>query len=251
MFNAIAVKRDSLGIKSRANMAGAINYAKSGWDVPPLYVECKESCGGSPPILMADMKGTRFRDLDIDTTWEDPPKPVSLSISPHLLSESASMSTASFPPKPVSPNVEAESQPGFSSIETAPQPTSPSVEAESQPGSPSIKTASQPTSPNMEAKSQSMSPNVEAASQSKSSSAKAAFQSTVPSAEAASRFRSSSAASPSPLLSIALAEPVSELTISSLRETSSPSEELVPSSSSLAISASFATCTSLRRVRLL
>lgn len=55
-----------------ANLSGAINYAKPDWDVPPLYVECQNSCTGSEPIRVADFKIGRLRSLDIDTAWEDP-----------------------------------------------------------------------------------------------------------------------------------------------------------------------------------
>ena len=53
-----------------ANLAGAINYAKSDWDVPINYVECQKDCTGSDPIRVTDFKVSKLRDLDIDTEWE-------------------------------------------------------------------------------------------------------------------------------------------------------------------------------------
>lgn len=54
-----------------ANMAGAMNYAKPDWDVPPLYRECQKDCTGSEPICVADFQIGRLRPLDIDTAWEN------------------------------------------------------------------------------------------------------------------------------------------------------------------------------------
>ena len=88
--------------------------------MPSLYVECQESYGVSP-ILVADMKVSRLRRLEIDTTWENRPKPASLFISPYPLLESASSSTASFTLKSASPNVETASQPRSPSVGAASQ----------------------------------------------------------------------------------------------------------------------------------
>ena len=52
-----------------ANLAGAINYTKSDWQLPPLYREC-EGCSSSEPIRAVDFKISRLRSLDIPTQWE-------------------------------------------------------------------------------------------------------------------------------------------------------------------------------------
>ena len=65
------------GINLGANMAEAINYSEDDWIVSPLYRECRQNrlpCPKTKPMRVMDMNMENFRPLDIDTSWEDPPK---------------------------------------------------------------------------------------------------------------------------------------------------------------------------------
>lgn len=67
------------GINLDPNLAEAINYTEPDWIAPPLYTACCRKkfkwCPGIDPIRLSDMEIREPRPLDIDTTWEDPPRP--------------------------------------------------------------------------------------------------------------------------------------------------------------------------------
>jgi len=67
------------GINLDPNLAEAINYTEPDWIAPPLYTACYRKkfkwCSGIDPIRLSDMEIREPRPLDINTTWEDPPRP--------------------------------------------------------------------------------------------------------------------------------------------------------------------------------
>ena len=65
------------GLNLGFNIAEAINYSDSEWTCPPLYLECRRGkpCHQDSPMSIKDMEIKKFRPLEIDTSWEDPPSP--------------------------------------------------------------------------------------------------------------------------------------------------------------------------------
>ena len=68
------------GINLGPNLAEAINYTEPDWIASPLYTACCRKkfgwCPNIDPIRLSDMEIRELRPLDIDTSWEDPPRTI-------------------------------------------------------------------------------------------------------------------------------------------------------------------------------